>query len=187
MIDDLHIDWTQPIAENRFFRRDLPHFQNPGHLYFCTARMYGQRVLSPKDRDTIMDSIHYLDGKHYDLFAAVVMPDHIHLVIRPCGNEKGEYVSLSKIFHLLKGYTARKIGGHLWQHETYDHQVRNEKELFAFIEYMRNNPVKAGLVENIDDYKWWWHYGMRATEMWGKPTGLPETATGLPKSEEDAK
>src|SRR5665213_797700 len=113
MIDDLHIDWTQPIAENRFFRRDLPHFQNPGHLYFCTARMYGQRVLSPKDRDTIMDSIHYLDGKHYDLFAAVVMPDHIHLVIRPCGNEKGEYVSLSKIFHLLKGYTARKIGGHL--------------------------------------------------------------------------
>jgi hypothetical protein len=57
------------------------------------------------------------------------------------------------------------IGGHLWQHETYDHQVRNEKDLSAIIEYMRNNPVKAGLVATIDDYKWWWHYGMRTTEM----------------------
>jgi len=172
MKDELHSNWTASVRENRQYRRDLPHFQNPGHLYFCTASTHERRTLSPEERDIVMNSIRYLDGKQYDLYAAVVMPDHFHIVVRPHGNDRGEYVSLSKIFHLLKGYTARTIGGHVWQHETYDHQVRNDQDLYHIICYMRDNPVKAGLTITIDDYKWWWHYGMRESIMWDKPTGL---------------
>src|ERR1051325_5926256 len=106
-------DWTQPISANRTYERNLPHLQNPGHLYYCTAVTHERRILTDGQRDIVMDSIHYLDGKHYDLWAAVMMPDHLHIVFRPTSDKDGNYISLSKIFHLLKGYTARKIGGHV--------------------------------------------------------------------------
>jgi len=60
----------------------------------------------------------------------------------------------------LKRYTAAKANkilvrrGPFWQHENYDHIVRNEHELERIIVYVLNNPVKAGLVKNRDDWKW---------------------------------
>jgi REP element-mobilizing transposase RayT len=60
----------------------------------------------------------------------------------------------------LKWYTAKECNkilnctGQFWQHESYDHVVRNEEELNRIIEYILNNPVKAGLVETHEDWKW---------------------------------
>jgi len=62
----------------------------------------------------------------------------------------------------LKGYTARhanKILGReekFWQDESYDHEVRDEEELARIVKYVLNNPVKAGLVNNWQDWKWNW-------------------------------
>jgi REP element-mobilizing transposase RayT len=38
--------------------------------------------------------------------------------------------------------------GAFWQHESYDHVVRNEKEFTRIVAYIANNPVKAGLIED---------------------------------------
>jgi REP element-mobilizing transposase RayT len=46
-----------------------------------------------------------------------------------------------------------KRSGSLWQAESYDHVVRDEDEQFRIIEYVINNPVKAGLVEDWKDWK----------------------------------
>ncbi len=59
---------------------------------------------------------------------------------------------------LLKGRTgyacAKLLGrkGAFWQHESYDHVVRNENEFMRILEYIANNPVKAGLVKNWQDW-----------------------------------
>ena len=42
--------------------------------------------------------------------------------------------------------------GAFWQHESYDHVVRDEQELIRIVRYILNNPVKAGLVANWQDY-----------------------------------
>ncbi len=61
---------------------------------------------------------------------------------------------------MLKGSTARECNkllkrtGAFWQHESYDHVVRNEDELRRIVEYVLNNPVKAGLVEVEEDWMW---------------------------------
>jgi REP element-mobilizing transposase RayT len=60
---------------------------------------------------------------------------------------------------LIKGRTARKANlalgrtGNFWQHESYDHIIRDEEELSPTILYIINNPVKAGLVKEWEDWK----------------------------------
>lgn len=68
---------------------------------------------------------------------------------------------LSSIMHSLKSYTANQINKHLgrkgqlWQHESYDHWVRDEDELMRIAEYIALNPFRAGLARDASD----WAYG----------------------------
>jgi len=67
---------------------------------------------------------------------------------------------LAEIMHSLKSYTANvanrllKRSGQLWQHESYDHWVRDEAELERIVYYIRANPVAAGLVARPEDWFW---------------------------------
>lgn len=113
--------------------------------------------------EMVAQEIRRLDGEHYDLLAHCVMPNHVHLLVDcrrfDAGRDtRGHPSVLSHALHLLKGRTARQANQHLgrsgpfWQHESYDHFVRDEKELERIVQYILNNPVKAGLVENWEDW-----------------------------------
>lgn len=71
-----------------------------------------------------------------------------------------EYVPLAQILHSLKRYTAREANrllgrtGAFWQHESYDHVVRDAAELERVIRYVANNPVAAGLVQEWTEWPW---------------------------------
>ena len=98
-------------------------------------------------------AIRFFSGSRYVLDAYVIMPDHVHLLVRPLYDW-----TLSKILQGLKGFTAREINralgraGHFWQIESFDHLIRNEEDWLDKQDYIHNNPVKAGLVENGYDY-----------------------------------
>lgn len=74
-------------------------------------------------------------------------------------NRVSSYI-VSKILQDLKRYTSGKCNkvlnhsGPFWQHESYDHVVRDNKELIHIVNYVLNNPVKAGLCETKEDWKW---------------------------------
>jgi REP element-mobilizing transposase RayT len=92
--------------------------------------------------------------RFYDLWAWVVMPNHVHMLILP-------RVALAQITHWIKGTTAReanlllgRTGEPFWQHESYDHWVRNEKEFQRVVAYIERNPVSAGLAAAPEDWRW---------------------------------
>jgi putative transposase len=64
--------------------------------------------------------------------------------------------------HSLKRYTSRQANlilgreGQFWQHESYDHVVRDEQEFERIMLYILNNPLKASLVDSWE--KWEWSY-----------------------------
>jgi putative transposase len=92
-------------------------------------------------------------------YAYCVMPDHLHLLIFP---GKGNLLNL---LNAWKGYTAhllRKEGlkGPCWQRGFYDHALRKEEDIQKAAEYIVNNPVRKGLVENWRDYPFSWHRWM---------------------------
>jgi len=74
-------------------------------------------------------------------------------------NRVSEYI-VSKILQDLKRYTSGKCNkalnrsGTFWQHESYDHVVRDHKELIRIVNYVLNNPIKTGLCEKWENWKW---------------------------------
>jgi REP element-mobilizing transposase RayT len=151
--------WSQPIDSFLSSRRRLPHLQLPGSLYFTTSCTARPRSLSEIERDIVLNAIKFLDGKKYDLDAAVVMPDHFHLIFEPLPKSASGLYTLSEIFHSIKTFTAHEIGGHVWQHENYDHVIRNDRDLAEKRYYIRNNPVKAALCASPEEYLWLYHKG----------------------------
>ena len=92
--------------------------------------------------------------QHYELHAFVVMANHVHLLVLP-------RVNPSRFLQSVKGYTAReanrllgRTGQPFWQAESYDHWVRDDRESDRIRAYIENNPVRAGLVANAEDYPW---------------------------------
>jgi putative transposase len=102
--------------------------------------------------------------KKYDLWAWVIMANHVHVLLTP-------HVAMSKVTRAIKSYSARKaneILGHtgesFWQDESYDHWVRKEEEMNRIIQYIEWNPVKASLVERVED--WPWSSASRQFRVW---------------------
>ena len=88
------------------------------------------------------------------------MPNHVHILIRVFENQR-----LSQIVQRWKSYTAKKIltalsavgeitQAPIWQAEYWDRYIRNQNHLNAAINYIHQNPVKAGLVKNAEDWPW---------------------------------
>jgi REP element-mobilizing transposase RayT len=90
----------------------------------------------------------------YQLHAWVIMSNHVHVLLSPL-------VTVHKATMNVKSASARaanailgRTGKHFWQDESYDHWVRNDRERNAIIRYIHFNPVKAGLVEDPEDWRW---------------------------------
>lgn len=102
------------------------------------------------------DKLHSLDGSVYKLICYCIMPNHIHLVFRLMS----ETQSVSDIMKMIKGATARECNkllkrtGKFWQVESFDRLIRDANEMYNIINYVLNNPVKAGLVDNPDDWEY---------------------------------
>jgi putative transposase len=86
-----------------------------------------------------------------------IMPNHWHALLVPSSNSPQ---SLSAIMKRLKGRTAKFIRrlepGHspVWQREWFDRWMRSDAVYEKCIAYIRNNPVKAGLVKTWTDHPW---------------------------------
>ena len=115
----------------------------------------GPHYLSdPEISKMIMESIHYRDGTEYELVCYTIMSNHVHMVVaNTC-----RY--LFKIMHSLKrytGYLANKLlnrEGPFWQSEYYDHVIRDKDDFNYHVKYTIENPVKAKLVKNWEDWSY---------------------------------
>jgi cobalamin-dependent methionine synthase I len=107
----------------------------------------GSCLLSrPEAADIVRESLLHFDGNRYDLLAYAVMPNHVHVLVRP-----HEGHELAKILHSWKSFSSHKLKslaqgtGPIWKREYYDHIVRDEVEFSALVDYIESNPAKAGL------------------------------------------
>lgn len=151
-------------------RRNLPHWQLPGATYFLTWRASRERLLEPDDRTIALNAIRFWDDQKWRVFAAVVMPDHVHALVRPLPLNAAdvaavEFHNLSELTRSVKGYSSNRINrrqghaGTFWQDESYDHIIRDDREFEETWAYIIYNPMKAGLVETPETYPWLYQTG----------------------------
>jgi len=117
---------------------------------------YGECWLQHREIADIMeDALLHFDGQRYRLVAWCVMPNHVHVLI-----ETMEHWPLSGIVQSWKSFTAKAINqqlrrsGEVWQREYCDRYIRDDGHLQAAIEYIENNPAKAGLVRSNEDWRY---------------------------------
>ena len=99
----------------------------------------------------------HVPWRFYELFAWVVMANHVHVLLRPL-------IPLHKALMNIKSGSARaanaalgRTGKPFWQDESFDHWVRNDSERSSIIRYIHTNPFTPGLF--FEPEKWPWSKG----------------------------
>jgi len=153
-------------------------YNEPGHAHFLTYSCYQRLPLLTKDRSRtwVLEAIQSARSKcDFDLWAYVVMPGHVHLLLRP----RQQQYRVARILAALKRPVAVQAKAHLiqtgntewldkltvkkgkkaifrfWQTGGgYDENICDEKPVLEVIEYIHHNPVRRGLVEKSTDWAW---------------------------------
>jgi REP element-mobilizing transposase RayT len=110
----------------------------------------------PEIAGIVAGAIKFHSGERFDLHAWVVMPNHVHAVLR-----QRPGWTLSRVLQSWKGFSAReanrvlsRAGIPFWQSESYDHLIRDDDDLHRCCRYTILNPVNARLCQRPDDWKW---------------------------------
>jgi REP element-mobilizing transposase RayT len=133
--------------------RYLPHLQKDSRALFITFATYRRWHLPDSARDLALEACIHANDRKCSLHAAVIMPDHVHLILTPLADELGPF-TISQIMRAIKSESAHRINraldrrGKVWQDESFDHVLRNDENLASKIAYVLENPVRAGLVKN---------------------------------------
>jgi len=193
---------TETSTSIRYGKRYLPHFERPWGKYAVAFSTRKHRELTPAERDIVLDSIVYgHEHNQYELYAACVMPDHVHMLFEPHvkaqdSGRKTVFWSLTEIVQEIKSATAHGINkaagrrGPVWEKESFDRLIRSESDLQEKFRYICRNPWDAGFAKPNEDYPWLWTpEGSSATapktarESLGLPNrGAVEGATSAPES-----
>jgi type I restriction enzyme R subunit len=136
-----------PAREQFLFQQ---HFNR--QVQSCLDRGIGSCHLRNRQCTEIVRSKLFADdGNRHHLGDFVIMPNHVHLLITPAGDNK-----LELILKQIKGASAVECNrllqrsGTFWQSESYDHIVRSVEQLLAYRTYIADNPRKAGITRPHD-------------------------------------
>ena len=123
-------------------------------MYFVTFRLMNGALSAP-ERRLVLDHVRFGDGRFYDLFAAVVLPDHVHLPLQPHSGVAAQRI-LGRYQRSVSALSPLPVArrGPLWQDEWCDRIVRDADELDEKLHYMLNNPLKLGLVDDPWAVRW---------------------------------
>lgn len=145
---ELQSEWEMllKIEDDRERRTQLEAWLDLGHGV-CHLREAGVAQL-------VAEQLRKFDGTRYRLLAWTIMPNHVHVLF-----EVSE-VPMAKVVQQWKGASARAVNAllglqtPLWQADYWDTYMRNEDHQERTLRYLRNNPVKAGLVTDWQAWPW---------------------------------
>lgn len=108
---------------------------------------YGSCVFrASRFSEMMSNSLLHFQDQHHFTSCFVVMPNHIHAVIRPMPG-----FELEDCLKRVKRYVSRQVNkaldqeGALWEEESYDRIIRDEEHLWNVVQYLGRNPGKAGI------------------------------------------
>jgi REP element-mobilizing transposase RayT len=145
------------------YRRKLPHIQRERRPVFVTFVTHERWILPEDVRQIVLDHCLHDHGTKLQMHAAVVMPDHVHLLFTPLTDEAGNTYGFAEIMNGIKGASAHSVNrelrrdGAVWQDESFDRTLRSDESTRAAADYICENPVRARLVSEDDTYRWAWH------------------------------
>ena len=134
----------------------VPHWVEPGALFHVRIALDREKehkaLIHPPVAQSILDSAKFYEARlrwHITLF--LLMPDHLHLLLSFARDQ-----SMSEVIRGWKRFHAR-ANDVMWQEGYFDHRLRPDEpgaQLVAKLNYVRRNPVAAGLCATAGDWPW---------------------------------
>jgi len=129
----------------------------PGPLFYLTCCVRNREpLLASQEVAAVLVSAWEMSHEtwRWEVGRYVVMPDHVHFFAAPCDEEAR---SVGAFVGRWKSWTKRRIGQvgvteFAWQPEFFDHVLRSSESYESKWEYVRSNPVRAGLVEEPEEW-----------------------------------
>jgi REP element-mobilizing transposase RayT len=143
-------------------RRGLPLYQPDDRALLVNFRTLSSIILPPPARSLVLEHCLREHKKRIRLYAAVIMPDHVHLLFTPLRDQQTRSYHISVVMQTIKGVSSHSVNkllgrtGPVWQEEYFDQVVRSYESLRQKIEYIRQNPVRRGLARVPEEYPWLW-------------------------------
>lgn len=185
------------------YRKRLRRRESPADVRFVTFSTYRRIPLfqSAAIKDVFARQLVACRAAHcMELFAWVVMPEHVHMLARMSGSPwnavaRSLKTQISKqvlerwrqlnapILRRIEVRSDDRIGHRFWQHGGgFDRNVRSMSEFVKAVRYIHRNPVERGLVGQPEEWKWssvrWWA-GVRDGEVeCDPPPGEPGSWEG---------
>jgi putative transposase len=159
-------------------RKTCQRFNDPGHAHFLTFSCFRRQPFLANDRagGWLVDAVDRAREKHrFHVWAYVVMPEHVHLLVWPT---EAAY-DISAILNSIKQSVAKRALAFVprtapafltrmedrqpsgethyrfWQRGGgYDRNIVEETTLYRLIEYLHANPVRRGLCARPEDWHW---------------------------------
>jgi putative transposase len=124
------------------------------HIRIAIDRTKQQPLLiSSPLAESLMESARFYEARHrWYITAFLMMPDHVHALL-----SFQRDVAMSRVIGDWKHFHSHKHGV-IWQEGYFDHRLRDDErgeQLTAKIDYIRQNPVVAGLCVKAEDWPWW--------------------------------
>jgi putative transposase len=89
------------------------------------------------------------------LLAACLMPNHIHLVVRPnCANDLAHWTHWFFTTHVRWYHAKHASTGRVWQGRFKAFAVQDDHHLLTVLRYVERNALRANLVERAEDWRW---------------------------------
>jgi REP element-mobilizing transposase RayT len=143
---------------NQAFGRRPPRLEQiftTSPLYFVTFCTHERHQFLARDEvHTAFVLFAKRAESHFNIAVAryVIMPDHIHLFIRgDCNFRLGTWIGALKQT-LAKAAKLSRAEGQIWEEGFFDHVLRNDESYSQKWNYVRENPVRAGLVKSAADW-----------------------------------
>jgi putative transposase len=160
------------------FRKTRKSWDEPGHAHFLTYSCFNRLPLLKKDRTRlwVIDAMAETRRRmNLSLWAYVIMPEHVHLLLRPRRSDyeirlivaclKRSVSESAKRFLEASGneawlsrltvrYPSRSVF-RFWQAGGgFDRNIFHERSVPAIIDYIHANPIRRGLVDSATDWPW---------------------------------
>ncbi|MFH0908708.1 MAG: hypothetical protein V1929_08095 [bacterium] len=148
------VELSMSLPERRKLPHDVPSWVSDGSLYFITICGHPRgmnQFCSPSVGSKVLEAAVFYHAQqlwHASVF--LLMPDHVHALL--CFPRDA---SIKKTISNWKAYVA-KTHGVLWQRDFFEHRLRSDESHVEKAMYIRNNPVRAGLVSSSDNWTYFW-------------------------------